>query len=58
MIGVACRSLMALWQRRGRGDVGGHGADRLVFGDLPKEVWQHGAVVIAAGGELDGADVG
>jgi hypothetical protein len=39
------------------GGVGGHGADRFTFGDLVEQLWQHGAVAIAAGGKLDRPDI-
>ena len=37
---------------------GGHGADPIVWGNPVQKIGQDGAVAIAAGGELDGSDVG
>ena len=38
------------------GAIGGDGADLLAYRDLAQHVWQHGAVAVAAGSELHGAD--
>lgn len=39
------------------GAIGGDGANLLAYRDLAQQVWQHGAVAVAAGGEFHGADV-
>ena len=40
------------------GTVRRHCADLLAFGDLVQQLWQNGAVTVAAGRKLHGADVG